>query len=245
MRSWIKLLNSYALSLKDLIFPRRCIVCGELLTLSEQDMCLKCFSDFPLTYFWQWKANPAEERMWKRVGIQNAASLYFYRNTGGYSEIVHKIKYDGRTRLGHRTGLLFGEYLSEGGRFDEVDAIIPVPIHFLRMWKRGYNQAEVISNGLSEGFSLASGKQLPVITTLVKRVKRTATQTQLSGDAKRENVKNAFQMNFEVCSELHSKGINHLLIVDDVLTSGSTLEAIVTVLLQNFKVSVATLGFVE
>ncbi|MDD2293239.1 MAG: ComF family protein [Bacteroidales bacterium] len=243
MKRWIRELNYYASALRDLVFPRRCIVCGTLLSGCEHDLCLKCYSDIPLTYFWKWYDNPAEVRMSQRCGIQRAASLFFYRNTGGYSHIVHKIKYDGRLGLGRRMGSLLGTYLREGAGFEHIDAIVPVPIHRLRRWKRGYNQAETICFGLSDSLSLT--KHIPVVSDLVSRVKRTKTQTRLSGDAKRENVKNAFRMNPDVASRLNSKGILHLLIVDDVLTSGSTLEAIITILLQHFEVSVATLGFVE
>ncbi len=245
MMSWIVELDYYLKALRDLFFPRKCIVCKESLSVYEHNICLKCYADVPLTYFWRWSGNPAEERMWKRVPIEKGASMFYYRNTDGYSHIVHKIKYEGRRRFGKEVGKIFGEYLGGSGRFADIDAIIPVPLHLIREWKRGYNQAEIISEGIREGISVYSENRLIVVPNLLKRTRYTKTQTRLSGEAKDKNVKNAFSINHAVAARLKAEGIDHILVVDDVLTSGSTLEECVTPLLPYFKVSIATLGFVE
>ena len=249
MSSWNDIVSGTRYSFKalgDLFFPRRCAVCEAILTCDEQNICNDCHTDIPYTRFWSWPENPAEERMWSKVGIESAVSLFFYRYTGSYGHILHKFKYGCNIPLGMEVGRDLGKKMALGGRFGDIDAIVPVPLHWRRQWSRGFNQAEIISRGVAEGFaSQPEGKSITVIRSLVKRTKKTATQTRLSGKEKVENVKNAFHVNQKVASRLLSKGINHILLVDDVLTSGSTLAACATPLMKYFRVSVATIGFVE
>lgn len=224
-----------------LVWPRRCCVCDEVLDVDEEWLCGQCAGDIPYTWFWAFEENPAEERLWKRVGIVAAASLYFYRKDGGYAELVHEVKYGGNLRLGRHLGRELGERMRQNGRFDEVQAVVPVPLHPLRRWRRGYNQAEVIARGIAEG--LAGGVR--VETRVLRRSRYTRTQTRLSGERKHRNVQNAFVLNLREAERLKGEGIRHILVVDDILTSGSTLEAAIKPLLPHFLVSVATIGFVE
>lgn len=240
MKGLIEYFVLSARSLRDLVFPRRCVVCQDPLSVEERDLCIGCFADLPLTFFWSSEGNPAEVRMRERVGIEQAVSLYFYRKTGGFSHIIHNVKYRGRIDLGERMGAILGNYMKGSGRFAAIDGVVPVPLHFSRKWKRGYNQAEIIAQGIASELG-----EKPVICNLLKRSKRTKTQTKLSGEAKRKNVSNAFNIDSKTALKLQETGIKHILIVDDVLTTGSTLEACITPLLPYFKVSVATLGFVE
>lgn len=240
-----------------LVFPRRCIVCTEVLDIDEKFLCRDCAEDFPFTWFWAFGENPAEERLWKRVGTVSAASLFFYRKEGGYAELLHEVKYGGNVKLGHHLGMMLGERMRKSGRFRDVRAIIPVPLHPLRRWKRGYNQAEVIARGIAEalnqsepedGQTLESGPTglgVKVETGVLMRRKYTVTQTRLSGEEKRRNVKDAFAINLRKAERLKCEGILHILVVDDILTSGSTLEAAIKPLLPHFLVSAATIGFVE
>lgn len=233
-------------ALGDLFFPRKCAVCQTILACEERNICDDCRNDIPYTWFWSWPENPAEERMWSKVGIESATSLFFYRYTGGYGHILHKFKYRCNIPLGLAIGQDLGKKMANGGRFKDIDAIVPVPLHWRRRWHRGFNQAEIVARGVAEGFALGSGeKTIPLISHLVKRIKMTTTQTRLTGKEKAENVKNAFHMEEKIALRLLSKGINHILLVDDVLTSGSTLAACATPLMKYFRVSVATIGFVE
>lgn len=249
MSCWNKIVSGTRYSFKalgDLFLPRRCAVCQTFLACEERSICDNCRTDIPYTWFWSWPENPAEERMWSKVGIESAVSLFFYRYASDYSHILHKVKYSCNIPLGRAVGRDLGEKMANGGRFKDIDAIVPVPLHWRRQWKRSFNQAEIISQGLAKGFASQPGsKELPVIKSLVKRIKMTSTQTRLSGKEKAENVKNAFQVEKKVALRLLSKGINHILLVDDVLTSGSTLAACAIPLMQYFRVSVATIGFVE
>jgi len=232
-------------SVADLIWPRRCIVCESLLHGYRKDLgnwlCEECLEDMPLTRFWRWEENPAEERMWHRAGVVTATSLFFYRQEGGYGNLVRDVKYYGNARLGIALGRTLGNYIKEGGKLDAepVQVVVPVPLHPFRRWRRGYNQAEIEARGIAEALG---AKMIP---NLLIRKKYTRTQTTLSAEEKRLNVKNAFSLNRRIASKLVGEGVTHILVVDDVLTSGATLAAAVTPLMEFWSVSVATLGFVE
>ena len=319
-------------ALGDLLMPRRCLVCGEVLeTLHENNgkvlptegdsplspkgwspssgkggvgtdsllahLCPACAEDLPETWFWGWEENPAEQHLWHRVGIVHAASLYFYRQQSEYTRLVQAVKYDGNLRLGRVLGRELGIRMRAAGRFSRpmkdpvtgemipgIQAIVPVPLHPLRRWKRGYNQAEVIARGLAEGlagresvcegqtcrrlFSFTLSKQsgaggaknpersnssggddirtiLPVVTDLLRRARYTRTQTKLSAEEKQRNVAGAFVLRPKAIARLQAQGIRHLLIVDDVMTTGATLSEAIKPLLPHFRVSVATIAFVE
>lgn len=263
---------AYALrALADLLMPRRCLVCSEPLetvpvgvprwSLAEH-LCPDCAEDLPETFFWGWEENPAEDRLWHRVGILRAASLYFYRQESNYTRLVQAVKYDGSLRLGRALGWELGRRMQSrfqqpfvdilsGEEIPAVQAIVPVPLHPVRRLRRGYNQAEVIARGLAEGLvccgdsERAGQKPLPVVTDLLRRARYTRTQTRLSVDEKRRNVEGAFLLRESVARKLRARGIRHLLVVDDVLTTGATLSEAVKPLLAHFRVSVATIAFVE
>ncbi|MBO4571106.1 MAG: ComF family protein [Bacteroidales bacterium] len=229
-----------ARALRELFFPRVCPVCGEKLEVEEPFLCGKCLEDIPFTWTWAWPENPVEERMWKRVGIVAGASLFFYRKEGGYGELVRKIKYGGDAALGRWLGRELGRRMAGSGRFSEVQAVVPVPLHPLRRWRRGYNQAEIIAQGIAAGLG-----GLKVEKHLLRRRKYTRTQTKLTTEGRSANVKDAFAVNPRTAARLSREGILNILVVDDVLTSGATLSEAVKPLLPAFAVSVATAGLVE
>ena len=256
-------------ALGDLLMPRRCLVCGEVLeTLQDENdgrkltahLCPACAEDLPETWFWGWEENPAEQHLWHRVGIVHAASLYFYRQQSEYTRLVQAVKYDGNLRLGRILGRELGIRMRAAGRFSRpvkepvtgemipgIQAIVPVPLHPLRRWKRGYNQAEIIAQGLAEGFTVqgsgcVGADNLPVVTDLLLRARYTRTQTKLSAEGKQRNVAGAFVLRPKAAARLQAQGIRHLLIVDDVMTTGATLSEAIRPLLPHFRVSVATIA---
>ena len=232
---------------RDLFFPRKCTVCGRLLLAEEEHICGPCRADLPLTRFWVQVGNPAEERIWQRAGIVAAASLYFYRYAGGYANLVRAVKYGGNAKLGRALGHRLGEELRSCGRFDGVQAIVPVPLHPLRRLRRGYNQAEIIALGLAEGLWPDDGGKARrrLIIHLLHRRRNTRTQTRLDSEQKAANLKNAFSQDNRIAARLKGEGISHILLVDDVLTSGATISAAALPLMEHFLISVATVGFVE
>lgn len=202
--------------LADMVYPRVCPVCGRELAVDERHICTECLADMPLTYFWQWKDNPAEKILWARARFERVVSLFFYSRDNGYSRLLHKVKYGGDKALGHYLGETLGSLLSRSGF--RADAVVPVPLHWFRLWKRGYNQAAVISEGISDAMG-----GLPVLSGALKRIRYSKSQTGKTMGAKWDNVSGAFALGKKsVCRRL--EGL-HVLLVDDVLTSGATAEA--------------------
>jgi len=224
--------------LQELFFPRKCLVCGHVLAVDESDLCTACLEELPLTYQWLIVQNAAFERLARRFEVETAASLFFFGTASPYRSLIYAIKYGGRRKLARRMGKLLGTQLAENAEFRSCDAVVPVPLHPLRRWKRGYNQAEEIARGVAQILDI------PLEGALLRRKRNTRTQTRLHGAAKTRNVKDAFQMDGRRGTVLQRKGIRHLLLIDDVLTSGSTLAACAAPLqTAGFRISAATLAF--
>ena len=222
--------------LTDILFPRVCPVCGEVLLKDEHYLCLACEVDFPLTFFWNWSGNPAEMLFWGRLKEVKASALFYYREGSDYKEIVHKFKYNGERKMGLYFAQMLGVKMRESGRFADIDYVIPVPLHFYKRWRRGFNQAEIIAEGVAQEL----GK--PVLGGVLVRSRYTATQTKKDPEERWKNVFEAFRI--RGAEKVEGK---HILLVDDVLTTGATIEACGRHLegVEGCRVSVATLGFVE
>ena len=227
--------------LADLIFPRKCEICGRLLTGDERYICEDCLEDMPLTYYWDWPENPAEKKLWVRTHLHRVIPLFFYTRESRYITLIHKIKYQGKAHLGHHMGFMLGEKLR--GVLSDVDYVVPIPLHPIRRWRRGYNQAEIIAGGVTEALFGKEKAKLHLRSDILKRGRYTRTQTKRKMDDKWSNVADAFRV--RTTERLSGK---HILIIDDVLTTGSTAEAAYTALTKvckDCKISFATLGYVE
>lgn len=241
----------------EILLPRQCITCGRRLMLEEKHLCLECLADLPQTYFWTMSHNPMADRFNENIqkdietdedddGMHEpyayAAALFFYHSEALYRLIPYQIKYHGNIRAGRYFGRMLGNRLASSELFEDVDMVVPVPLHWARKWKRGYNQAEVIAGAVAEALGV------PMKTDLLKRRKRTTTQTRMEVDEKRKNVAEAFVPAPSLADITAEGGIRHLLLIDDVFTTGATLHACFTALRQvlppTVRISVATLGFV-
>lgn len=244
----------------DLLIPRPCIVCGKKLSLEEKHLCRSCAEDLPQTYYWKRRTNPMADRFndliqkdleekWNKMNPEDvinqgfvlysyATSLFFYDNDSDYRHIPHQLKYHGNIPVGKFYGLLLGRSISEGAHFSDVELVIPVPLHWERRWSRGYNQAEIIAGEVAKALGVS------LETDILVRRKRTSTQTRLNLKDKTENVKDAFI----AIRDMEKEVPHHILIIDDIFTTGSTLFACYTALREVFppsvRISVATLGFV-
>ena len=242
-------------ALAELMLPRTCLVCGRKLGLQEEHLCLYCLAEMPRTYFWDRSHNPmadkingliqegleasvsdgsTDRRMLERYAY--ACALFFFQDEGDYRNILYSLKYGGNTAAGEHFGKMLGRKMASAAHFADVDAIIPVPLHWTRRWKRGYNQAEHIAVGVSETMGIE------LRTDILFRRKRTATQTKVDVKQKRRNVLGAF----EAAKNDHEP--SHILLVDDLFTTGSTLgacfQALRSVFPPEVRISVATLAFV-
>ena len=240
----------------EILLPRQCITCGRRLLLEEKHLCLECLADLPQTYFWTMSHNPMADRFNENIqkdietdeddGLHEryayAAALFFYHSEAQYRLIPYQIKYHGNIRAGRYFGRMLGNRLASSELFEDVDMVVPVPLHWTRKWKRGYNQAEVIAGAVAEALGA------PMRTDLLRRRKRTTTQTRMEVEDKRKNVAEAFVSTPLLADIAAQDGIRHLLLIDDVFTTGATLHAcfvaLRTVLPASVRISVATLGFV-
>lgn len=224
------------MGLIDLFFPKVCPVCGELLVGGENTVCLRCLSDIPLSYFWRWRDNPAEILLRERLEVNAAATLLLYRKESSWREVIHNFKYSADKSSGRFLSSLLGKKILESGCFSNVDIVVPVPLHPLKKWKRGFNQAAIIAREMGRVLDK------PVVEGVLRRGRYSSTQTIKDKKGRKRSVEGAFYLkNPERFSN------RHILLVDDVLTTGATIEACGTQILKagGVTLSVAALAFVE
>ncbi len=217
----------------NLLYPDLCVVCNENLLKTEQHICLKCLNSIPKTNYHTYPDNPIEKRFWGKTPIYRATAFFFYQKGSAFQKLLHALKYKGNKEIGEKIGKYAAIDLLESVDFNSVDIIIPVPLHPEKYKKRGYNQSEWIGKGLSDILGIAQD------TSTLQRIRENTTQTKKSVFERYENTEGIFE-----CSDLENLEGKHVLLVDDVLTTGSTLEACVTALLRvkDIKVSIFTLA---
>ena len=220
----------------SLIFPRSCQACGKSLVRNENLVCTECLVDIPKTNFHLMRDNILEKGFYGRCYIEKAAAWSYYRQGSKIQKIIHNLKYKGIKPLGPYLGRMYGLALKESDFCDDIDIIIPVPLHKTRRRKRGFNQTELIARGLSEAIGL------PVIDDVLIRHKASVTQTSKQRYDRWTNVESIFALNEHTVIE-----DKHILLLDDVITTGSTIEACASELLRikGVKVSVAAIAAAE
>jgi ComF family protein len=211
-----------------LFYPHQCKGCGTDLLAHSDHICLTCLLELPSTGFAPLANNPVEKYFWGRIPFQAAHSEFYFSKGTLIQQLIHQLKYKGDTSLGQFLGSLMGSSLKQSGRFNSLDAIIPLPPFADRERKRGYNQSAILAEGISQQL------QVPVITGNVIRQYATETQTRKHRNERWENVHQSFQVKFP--DQLKNL---QLLLVDDVVTTGATLEACAQTIIRNSAASIS------
>lgn len=219
-----------------LLFPELCNACGTHLYYGEKEICTKCLYDLPYTDYHRHHENRVAKQLWGRLPINAAMAMLYFKKGTKVQNLMHALKYKGKTDVGIKFGNLLGERLQMGEAFKDIDLIIPVPLHPAKEKARGYNQSEFIAKGIAEVINAELSKNHLI------RNKITESQTKKSRYTRFENMQAVFTVN--KTEELNNK---HVLLVDDVITTGATLEACGNALLQTNidKLSIAAVAFAE
>ncbi len=218
--------------LLDLIYPKLCTICSDLLISQESFICKNCLYHIPKTNFHNDQANPVAEIFWGRVNIEHASSFFYFSKGGKSRKLLHKLKYRGNTQLAYVLGKAYGTELKKNGVYTNTDMVLPVPLHKEKEKSRGFNQSEWIALGIAEALSKSVEK-------ILDRKVNNPSQTRKSRYERWENVENVFIVKHP--EKIEGK---HLLLVDDVITTGATLEACTQALKNaaDCRVSIVTLA---
>lgn len=221
-------------SLLHLAFPHVCEACGSDILNSHHFICARCLAELPQTNFHLHPNNPIEKMFWGRIPFKHASSQFYFTKESNMQHLMHSFKYRGNKDLGFYLGQLMGELLSESNRFRYVDALVPLPLFASKERKRGYNQATVLCEGI------ASVLNKPVLAKVITRTNYTESQTRKSRIERWMNMEGRFRL-----KDPDLVRDKHILLVDDVVTTGATLEACANELLktENILLSLATLCF--
>ena len=218
----------------SLFLPDLCAGCDGHLVKGEDCICMKCMLMMPLTGFERYDSNPVMKQFWGQVPIEQATAFATFSKGSALQQMIHRLKYESRPDIGICLGRAFGQHLQRCGWSNPVDVLVPVPLFKARERLRGYNQAACIAQGISQ----VTG--IPIDTQTVRRNRNTATQTRKNRFERSGNVSRVF----EVVASDQVKG-RHVLLVDDVITTGSTLVSLSEALKEvpGVRVSIAALAY--
>ena len=226
LRDWLD-------SILNLFYPRVCAACGEILLKNEETVCLKCRHTLPFTGYELHADNPLAQTFYGRVKFHAVMACFFFAKTGKVQHLIHQLKYKGNKEAGAFLGQQIGETIKNTILFQGIEYLIPVPLHPRREKQRGYNQSLMIARGINEVTGIPIGDKYLI------RAIYTDTQTKKSADERHKNVRDIFEVRF--AEELEGK---HVLLIDDVLTTGATLESCAHQLegISGITISVATVA---
>ncbi len=233
----IIMLKTSVIALMDdflsLFFPRICAACGNNLLKQEETICISCEFHLPQTSFHLSLENPVYRLFWGKVTLESAAAYLYFHKGSKVQQLIHQLKYKGRKDIGIKLGRQYGQDLRVSPFFQRIQLIVPIPLHAKRLKKRGYNQSEQFAIGLGETM------RIPVNPNVICRKKETETQTNKSRFKRWQNVAEVFEI-----KDSFSLEMKHVLLVDDVVTTGATLESCILTLasIRGIRISVATIA---
>lgn len=220
----------------DLISPRLCVVCGNRLAVTEETLCSKCYLHLPRTDF----ANDLYENVmaklfWGQIKLEKATALFYYEPHAETAQILYELKYKNHPEIGVVMGRMMAKELMKSGLFEDIDALVPMPLAKKRERERGYNQSLELAKGVSE----VTG--LPIANLVIRRTKFVGSQTKRGRWERNENVEHVFELVDDNISD------QHLLLIDDVVTTGATVIACAKEMQKasNVRISVLALGFAK
>lgn len=214
-------INSFLLPLRDFLFPPLCFSCNERLSDGETRLCASCWNSLETVGEGDRTVQVLRKRFCESEVIDDFVSCYYFEHGGVLQKIAHSLKYQAITKFGRELGERLGEKIASSGNFNDVDGIIPVPLHKVKRRERGYNQSEFICKGIAKELNT------PVLPSLVQRKKHTISQTQLNAEERAKNVADAFEIKERMMTSVSGKTF---LIVDDVITTGATIQSMARVL---------------
>ena len=225
-------LHRYFQDLLQIVYPNVCLSCGNQLSFQQDFICTTCLHTLPFTNYWEQTANPMEQHLWGRFAFERATALFYFEKLSGVQSLLHELKYRHQKELGIFLGTLLGEKMKAAMHY-QFDYIIPVPLHKQKEKQRGYNQAMLFAQGLATALKCQANAHFIV------RKQATETQTHKNLFQRLDNVATVFELNN--ATQLENK---HVLLVDDVLTTGATIEACALQLNQvkNLRLSIATIA---
>jgi len=217
----------------SLIYPRLCLACMKDAPIRNEHMCLACQLDLPYTDLHHHQENTFTDRLWGRFSLHTAAAQLLMIKGGLAENIIYNIKYRDATALAESLGRSYGKQLDKSPLYQNVDVIVPVPIHKSKLKTRGYNQSAIYGKGLSESM------KIPIFENAIKKLRKTSSQTRKTRMERLSNVEGEYSV--QDPARLQGK---HILLVDDVMTTGATLESCALEILkvEGTKVSVVTLA---
>ncbi len=216
-----------------LFYPRVCNGCDAHLMKHEQNLCLNCLHGLPKTYYWDYDLNPIEKLFWGKLELNSACAFLHFERDSRVQLLMHRFKYQGKSHIGFELGRVFATILKEKKWFSDVDLIVPIPLHVTKELRRGYNQSAFIADGFGEAYNVA------VRLHALERITASESQTRKSRFDRSKNVSRVFEPTHT--SMFRGKNV---LLVDDVVTTGATLEAAGKVILEAgaSKLYIATLA---
>ncbi len=221
MKHLIRIADIIFKDFADLIFPRTCVICKQSLDIKEDDLCVSCLLSLPIIQSDGIENQNLSKRFWGKVAIKEARAFLRYEKKGGVQKLFAEIKYKGQKKLAFHMGELFGAQL-ERSFYESSDLLIAVPLHRKKQKIRGFNQSQEIANGLSYSIGIQTRDDIVI------RNKNTVTQTKLDRVERWDNVDSIFKV-----LELELVKNKSIIILDDVITTGSTLESLASTLLNS------------